>query len=475
MNALVSPSGKVIMAPGGGIVIGNSSSIIAPTCDVPGIPSASPTDTTAVVSWAVSGDAVTYELRYKLASSGTWTTVTGIAGSSYNLSSLTPEEEYDIEVRSNCGSNSFSSWVPGSFTTQATPSGDIWTDTVTGSTQVFDIDPTDFPAGDISSSSFLSYFPNLNQHKTFISDPRITRKTAPNGLPALRFWDPVCRDGENRNPYYRRLSFYNDGLDSDNFADAGLPNGADEVAIEFGLYMAPHTFTGTDADKDMWTMGKHSKWLFGVSGDNGFANTGGNVQPDGEFEVVWTHYSALISNEDAKGDFPHATISNTDFDYAGAYAGRAYSKSDRDYVEKWGHPGLGIYSADPRHSYNYEEQIWPVFPGTNIRRPYTVGVYYEWRVVVKLDDQGQDNGEIHWWWREDGGTWQKAATVTGWRARGTSNVKIRRIGPLGMFNGGWGWGWSHGDTDEYPFQKSTEGGSKYDRGYFITYFRAWGK
>lgn len=474
-DLLISNDNTIRTNASGALILANDGTAPSFTCELPATVTAIPGETSVQLSWTAVAGASSYDVRYKLATAGTYVEVTGVTGTSTTITGLVASSTYDIGVRTDCGSSE-SLWNAITFDTDDPPqTGDVWTDTITGATQVFQVDPTDWPVGDISSNDFINNFPNLNQHKTFIASPRIARTTAPNGLEALRFWDPVCRPGENRNPYYRRTTFYNNGLDDDNFSDAGLAAGADEIGIQFGMYFrGPHIFSGTDDDKNYWAMGKHSKWIFGVSGDNGFANTGGNVQPDGEFEVVWTHYSALISNEDAKGDFPHATISNTDFDYSGTY-GPAYNKNDPNYVQNYGHMGLGVYSADPRHSYNYEEQIWPVYPGTNIRRPYTVGVYYEWRVVVKLDDSGQNNGEIYWWWREDGGAWELVAQVNNWRARGNTNIKIRRIGPLGMFNGGWGWGWSWGDTDEYPFTKSTAGGPQYDRGYYVTYFNAWGK
>ena len=382
-----------------------------------------------------------------------------------------------MEVRSACADAAFSPWVPAPFSTQVT--GTFWDQSIAGATKIFTIRPSDFPVGTITGKQFVDRYPNLNQHKTFIADPRLERMTAPNGLDSIRLWDPVVRPGENQNPYFRRNSYYNNTDSGDNFAQGGLPGGADIASVQWGMYFHPHTYTGTTADRSMWSMGRHSKWMMGVSGDLGFGVTGGNIQPPNEFEVVFTHYSATIdaNGKNAKGDFPYdgQNLFGTDFDRTGQY-GPKFERTNPAYVRQFGHLGLGIYSPDPRHGYNYEEQIWATYPGTNVRRPYTVGVYYEFRVITMLNTPGLSDGIIHWEWRENGGPWQVVARVENWFVRPAgSTVKIRRVGPMGMFNGGWGNGWSWGVTSEYPDAYPINGGPAYDRGFFITYYDVWGK
>jgi hypothetical protein len=76
------------------------------TCDAP-IPLNVPilNATSATLSWSNYG-AVSYTLRWKPTSSGTWTTVTGLTGTSYPLTGLSQNVEYEFQVLSVCGSGS---------------------------------------------------------------------------------------------------------------------------------------------------------------------------------------------------------------------------------------------------------------------------------------------------------------------------------------------------------------------------------
>lgn len=81
------------------------------TCNVPsGLSASALTSTSATLSWSNTG-ATSYNLQWKATSSGTWTTVSGISGTSYNLSGLTSCTNYDFKVQSVCtgGSSAYSS------------------------------------------------------------------------------------------------------------------------------------------------------------------------------------------------------------------------------------------------------------------------------------------------------------------------------------------------------------------------------
>src|SRR5690606_3894026 len=69
-------------------------------CAAP-IASVSFNGTDATISWANVG-AVSYDLQWKLSTSGTWTSVNGITGTSHELNGLTVGTSYDYRVRSNC-------------------------------------------------------------------------------------------------------------------------------------------------------------------------------------------------------------------------------------------------------------------------------------------------------------------------------------------------------------------------------------
>ena len=89
-------------------------------CGTPGGLSASAiTNTSATVNWTAVSGALSYDVDYKAASSGTWiNTATGTTSTSVNLSGLTEGTLYDYRVRANCSGGS-SSYGQGQFTTTA--------------------------------------------------------------------------------------------------------------------------------------------------------------------------------------------------------------------------------------------------------------------------------------------------------------------------------------------------------------------
>jgi hypothetical protein len=75
------------------------------------------TTSSATVLWSTVAGANSYDVDYKLNSSGTWTNAaTGTTSTSVNLSGLTPGSLYDWRVRANCTSGS-SSYAQSQFTT----------------------------------------------------------------------------------------------------------------------------------------------------------------------------------------------------------------------------------------------------------------------------------------------------------------------------------------------------------------------
>ncbi len=94
----------------------------APACAAPsGLASSSITETSATISWTAAGGALSYDVDYKAASSGTWiNAATATASTSINLSGLTSGTLYDWRVRTNCSSAS-SSYAQAQFTTASAP------------------------------------------------------------------------------------------------------------------------------------------------------------------------------------------------------------------------------------------------------------------------------------------------------------------------------------------------------------------
>ncbi len=93
------------------------SSCAAPT----GLSSSAITTSSATVSWSAVSGAISYDVDYKLTSSGTWTNAaTATTGTSVNISGLSASSTYDWRVRTNCSSGS-SSYSAAQFTTSAVP------------------------------------------------------------------------------------------------------------------------------------------------------------------------------------------------------------------------------------------------------------------------------------------------------------------------------------------------------------------
>ena len=107
----------------------NCLSICGSDC-APPLSSVSIAGTTATITWANMG-AISYDLQWKPSSSGTWTTVNDIAGTSHVLNGLTIGTSYDYRLRSDCSTET-SDWsatasftVPVPCTDQYEPNGSI--------------------------------------------------------------------------------------------------------------------------------------------------------------------------------------------------------------------------------------------------------------------------------------------------------------------------------------------------------------
>ncbi len=112
---------KVTCASGTGNFVAAQFTTTAPfVCNAPaGLSSSGITSSAATVSWTAVSGAISYDVDYKSAGSGTWiNSVTGTASTSRTISGLTAASLYDWRVRTNCAAGS-SAYTQAQFTTAA--------------------------------------------------------------------------------------------------------------------------------------------------------------------------------------------------------------------------------------------------------------------------------------------------------------------------------------------------------------------
>ncbi|MBR4136627.1 MAG: fibronectin type III domain-containing protein [Bacteroidales bacterium] len=90
------------------------------TCDVPtglAVAAASITQTTATATWTAGGTETAWNVAYKPVASTNWQTAI-VSATTYPMSNLTPNTQYEIRVQANCGDNVTSDWTTSvTFTT----------------------------------------------------------------------------------------------------------------------------------------------------------------------------------------------------------------------------------------------------------------------------------------------------------------------------------------------------------------------
>ena len=91
------------------------------TCSAPaGLAAGSITTSSTVLSWTAATGATSYTLQYKLASASTYTTVTGITGTSYTLSGLAAGTSYNAQIATVCSSGTSAYSTAITFATTGT-------------------------------------------------------------------------------------------------------------------------------------------------------------------------------------------------------------------------------------------------------------------------------------------------------------------------------------------------------------------
>lgn len=99
------------------------------SCGAPsGLSATSITQTSATLNWGAVSGATSYNLQWKISTSGTWTTVSGLTGTSYNLTGLTASTTYNYQVQAVCSGGNSAYSTSASFTTLASGGGGSCTD-----------------------------------------------------------------------------------------------------------------------------------------------------------------------------------------------------------------------------------------------------------------------------------------------------------------------------------------------------------
>ncbi|MFD0990995.1 M14 family zinc carboxypeptidase, partial [Mariniflexile jejuense] len=151
---------------------------------------------TATINWNYIASA-TYDLRYRIVGSPTWTSVSGLSSPTTSLTSLTPSTNYEVQVRSNCGTNNSAYSNSLNFTTTAitycTSSGSNSTGGYIGNVTF----------GSINNSSGFgsgySNFTSISTNATIGSSYNISvAKAWPGTLynDAIRVWIDYNKDGD---------------------------------------------------------------------------------------------------------------------------------------------------------------------------------------------------------------------------------------------------------------------------------------
>ncbi|MBK8497935.1 MAG: fibronectin type III domain-containing protein [Flavobacteriales bacterium] len=111
--------------------------------------------TSATLNWSNYG-VLSYTLRWKLVSSGTWNTITGLTATSYALTGLTLSENYEYQVLSVCAAGSSTYSASKTFTTPVPCPDSSEPNNTTGTAALLTL-PTSVNAL-IASSSDVDYY-----------------------------------------------------------------------------------------------------------------------------------------------------------------------------------------------------------------------------------------------------------------------------------------------------------------------------
>lgn len=147
-----------------------------------------------------------------------------------------------------------------------------------------------------------------------------------------------------------------------------------------------------------------------------------------------------------KGDVYGQTLPQgfTTFDLNGTY--ESFDPKSPTYTKDRTVFAVGVYGHDIT-DYNYQSQIYPCYPGTNIRLTVPSGELIQNRFLIGLNTvtNGVSNkdGYFHWWMKIpsiNNGQWFLAATLVNRNFTGDLAMQLANLG-IGQYNGGNGKGY----------------------------------
>lgn len=180
--------------------------------------------------------------------------------------------------------------------------------------------------------------------------------------------------------------------------------------------------------------------------------SGSNPGPDGEgaeFVLLSQYGPDTYTNNfpyGNKGDVYGLSLPQgyTTFDLSGTY--ESFDPKAPTYTQDRTVFAVGVYSHDVT-DYNYQSQIYPCYPNTNIRLTFPAGELIQNRFLIGLNttSNGVSNqdGYFHWWLKIpsiNNGQWFLAATLVNRDFTGDLAMQFANLG-IGQYNGGNGKGY----------------------------------
>lgn len=432
----------------------------APTVPT-GLTVSSITETSAQLDWAASTDDVGvagYEYRID---GGTAVDV-GVVLTA-NVSGLTASTAYTAEVRAYDGSSAYSAWSSAeSFTTSASSSAvtsdfDTFVTNADGEWYDFDAATTTITDGYVPQSTMEAEF---NASSGFIGlqyqGSRFKFESAVpemGNIPALLLFSPPGTNGAN---FIERVSIPKD-------KDVDFTPGR-EVAVEMSYFFidppggnSDKNATGDDTidtpvDIRTYSLEPHVK-RNGISTFGNQPGDGTNPGADGagaEFVLLSGYPLDSFSN-----NFPYGDKGDqyglerpegfTAFDVNGVHE-PAFSLTSSAHLNDRQVVAVGLYAHDVT-DYNYQSQIYPCYPNTNIRLTVPKDELIENKFLIGLNTVtggvSNSDGYFKWYMRVpsiNGGAWFLAATLTNRDFTGDVAMNFGNLS-IGEYHGGNGAGY----------------------------------
>lgn len=433
-----------------------------PANQAPGVPSSLAVSnlaaTTATLSWSTAADpdGTVAGYRYRI-DGGTAVDVGNTL--TVNLAGLAASTSYDFQVQSydNLGLSSAWSAVVTETTIAlgAASEFDAFVASSDGSWYDFNAETTTLPDGYVdendiklefnASSAFMGLKFNNSR---FRFESSVTEM---GGIPALLLFSPPGSNGAN---FVERVAIPNN-KDVD-FVPAR------EVAVKMSYFFIDPVGgnaakTGdTATDIRTYSLEPHVK-RNGLSSYLEQTGSGTNPVPEGqgvEFVLLSTYDLDTYNNNFPFGDKGdqyglERPEGFTTFDTAGDY-GPPFSLSSPTYQNDRQIVAVGLYAHDVT-DYNFQSQIYPCYPGTNIRLTVPKNELIENEFIIGLNTvtgaTSNEDGYFKWYMRVpsiNNGEWFLAAILTNRDFSGDIAMLLANLG-IGEYHGGNGSGFYLGN------------------------------